>query len=320
MDVIYTKSSREYKGNEVPEGPYRLEGVRRIGRKVVPELDAESLAKLVHSSDHLEKIESAGKHNRMLAEVFTDSVTYPAALKSVMLAAKAAREGHFACTRPPGHHATEDTAKGFCFLNNIAIVSRMLSNDGKRVCIFDIDGHQGDGTDHIFFNAGEILFISIHQEFAYPYFYLGHDPAAGYDVTVDHRGENTAEGLHYNMPVPENSGDDVLLDFTDRMLPVIESFDPDVIGISAGFDGYHQDSLLNLNYSQSGYHEFGKRIASLGNELFGLLEGGYHSDVVECIEAMVAGVNGTEYTPEDELSESSEEVFERYREYAERRI
>jgi len=318
MDIIYTKYGRQYRGNNFPEGPYRLEDIARIGRNIEADIDFSDSLRTIHSDSHIAEVESAGDQSRMLAEVPADKYTYPAVLNSATLALSAARNGHFGCTRPPGHHATGDVAKGFCFFNNMAIAVQSLLNEGKRVCILDIDGHQGDGTEQIFYASDQVLFCSIHQEFAYPYFYLGMNPSAGYDVTVDRRGKDHGEGFTWNLPVPKNAGDDIWLDFVREFTSTIEEFSPDIIGISAGFDGYHADALLNLNYTQAGYYEFGRIIHDLGIQSFALLEGGYHNDVVACIEALVTGINGEDYTPDDELSTSSKGIFGRYKEYYER--
>ncbi|HKJ69274.1 MAG TPA: hypothetical protein VKA68_15045, partial [bacterium] len=133
-----------------------------------------------------------------------------------------------------------------------------------------------------------------------------------FDRTVDRHGTGAGEGFTYNVPVPAGSGDDVLLEFLHHFVPRIRRFTPDYIGISAGFDGYRKDSLLNLNYSQQGYYRFGTVVHSLGAKTFGLLEGGYHRDIVACIRALVAGLNGAEDPTDQEATGSGEQVLEKF--------
>ncbi len=118
--------------------------------------------------------------------------------------------------------------------------------------------------------------------------------------------------------MPAKSGDDVLLGFLKHYLPRIREFGPDYIGISAGFDGYQKDALLNLNYSRHGYYKFGQAVEDLGAETFAVLEGGYHRDVVECIHALVNGLNNKEYPSDQERTSSSEEILSRFNDYLKR--
>lgn len=317
MDIVYTTESREYKGNEMPEGSYRLEGLAAIGRKVSPASDGLELIRGVHPESHIELVQRAGDRNGWLAEVHCDRDTFPAAVQAAALAWYAATGGHFACTRPPGHHATPGVSKGFCFFNNMAIVTEALRRTGNRICILDIDGHQGDGTEQIFYASDQVFFLSVHQEFVYP-----NDPYASaareFDPTADRHGSGPGEGFTRNIPVPPGSGDDVLLEFLRHSVPAIEEFAPDTIGISAGFDGYRKDTLLNLKYSQQGYYRFGSMVHHLGIPTFGLLEGGYHRDVGACIRALVAGLNGDKDPTDQDVTVSEETVLAKFRTYLRR--
>ncbi len=318
MDILYTREAIEYKGNEIPEGKYRLEGINQIGRKVNPDIDGLSLIKLIHTEEHIRQVKKAGERNAFLAEVHTDGDTLQAAIRSAALAWYAAQGGHFACTRPPGHHATATISKGFCFFNNMAIVTKALLNEGHKVCILDIDGHQGDGTEYIYYGSDQVLFFSIHQEFVYPFYGQGYHAGTDYDRTVDRHGKDSGEGFTYNIPVPAKSGDDVLLGFLNHYIDRITEFGPDYIGVSAGVDGYQKDTLLSLNYSQRGYYEFGKVVQDLGGNTFVLLEGGYHQDVVPCIQALVCGLNNTEYPSDQDSTSSSHAILSEFNAYLNR--
>ncbi len=317
MDILFNQIAQWYKGNDFPEGPYRLEGIGKFGRRANPEIDGRALIALVHPGDHVRYVERSGENSRFLAEVHTDSETFSAAVNSVKLAWSAAQHGNFSCTRPPGHHATPGISKGFCFFNNMAIVAQALVNEGKRVCIIDIDGHHGDGTEQIFYASDQVLFFSIHQEFVYPYFAGGYHSGNTFDSTVYRHGEGAGEGFTWNLPVPAKSGDDVLIQFILRILPKIKEFTPEIIGISAGFDGYFKDGLLNLSYTQHGYYEAGKIIGDMDIKTFALLEGGYHRDVMECIHAFTSGFNCIGYPSDQETAVSEDDVLLRFQSYLE---
>ena len=115
-------------------------------------------------------------------------------------ASAAARVGQgtraaFCCTRPPGHHAGPDFMGGYCFLNNAAVAAQTLRNQGaQRVAVLDVDYHHGNGTQSIFYDRSDVLFISIHGDprTEYP-FYLGH---------ADETGEGAGAGLNRNLPLP----------------------------------------------------------------------------------------------------------------------
>lgn len=319
MDIIYTKSSLEYPGNNFPEGPYRLENIAEIGKETKIQIADESFITAIHSDELISQIQQSVKRHGRLAEVATDEQTYGFARDSVALAWKGVLESAFACTRPPGHHTAMSTAKGFCFLNNMAIVTQQLLSEGKKVCILDFDGHQGDGTEQLFYDNDEVLFFSIHQEYVYPYYYLGYDTSKGYDVTVDRTGEGTGKGFTSNTPAPRDSSDDVLLEWIEHFLPTIKKFAPDIIGISAGFDGYRKDALLNLRYTLAGYYHFGQKVRELHLPVFALLEGGYHKDIPECISALVAGLDNKNFPWENsEPKQSMREEVERFQFYLEK--
>jgi len=315
MDVIYTQSAVDYKGNGIPEGKYRLEDIGRIGRKIGLQERDNDVPNLIHTGSHIRDVQAAGREHRFLAEVPTDGDTFEAAIISANLACRAAARNHFACTRPPGHHATGTVSKGFCFFNNMAIATQSLLNQNRRVCILDIDAHQGDGTEQIFYDTDQVLFFSVHEEFVYPYVSMEMDPAAEYDLTIKRRGSDSGEGFTYNVPVPSKCGDDIFLDIFRHFRATIIDYRPDIIGISAGFDGYFRDSLLNLNWTQSGYHQFGRLLYEMGIPVFGVLEGGYHRDVVACISALVAGVNGDPNPSDQDGSTSDNDLWDRYQEY-----
>jgi acetoin utilization deacetylase AcuC-like enzyme len=279
MEIIYNKESLLY----------RLQGIERIGKLVKPDFEEDKLLELIHSPKYIRKVEQTCKYKQNLAEVNTNEFTFEAARKAVSTAVLAAQSGNFAAIRPPGHHSSKETAGGFCFFNNIAIATQNLLNEGKKVCLLDIDGHYGNGTERIFYKDGRVLFWSIYQT------------PTNYPVPIDNllmcdtihlrKGEHNAKGLIYNVPLRVGSTDKEFIDEIKKFVPKIKEFNPDYLGISAGFDGYYKDNLLNLKFTEKGYEEFGKIVGSLDTKTFGVLEGGYHPNVVSCIEHLVRGIN-----------------------------
>lgn len=301
MEILFNKESLFYQGNNL-EAPYRLRGIDKIGKLVSPNLDEKKLLELIHPSRYISKIEQSCRYKQSLAEILTSLQTFDAAKKAASTAVYAAKSENFAAIRPPGHHASRETPAGFCLFNNIAIATQALLNEGKRVCILDIDGHHGDGTERIFNKDGRVLFWSIYQSpvhYTNPEFY----DRLLFDKTHLRKGEGKARGLIHNIPLKKGSRDKDLIYEIDRFVPMIKTFNPDYIGISAGFDGYHKDALLNLAFTQQGYQEFGKIVGSLGKKTFGVLEGGYHQDVVSCIDYLVKGINsGKEVSKNERFS------------------
>ena len=165
------------------------------------------------------------------------------------------------------------------------------------MCIIDIDGHHGNGTQSLFSNDDRVLFCSIHQLGVYPY-----------SGSVSDIGKGPSFEKVINVPLMEGSGDDVFLNSIEFLKEKIGRFNPSQMAISVGVDGYGKDRLLKLNYTKRGYYEAGRLIASIGKPTFGVLEGGYHDEVAECVKSFVSGVSGTMFAYTDQLSTSSVEA------------
>lgn len=181
--------------------------------------------------------------------------------------------------RPAGHHAHREKAGGFCFFNNIAIAAQKLVNEGKKVFIFDIDGHHGDGTQSIFYDSDEVLYCSIHQHYAFPF--------TGFP---DETGFGSGFGYNYNFPLISGSGDKDFLISVDKAIAAARQFKPDVVAVSAGFDAYLKDRVLGLQVTQRAYYECAFRLRRAFPNIFAVLEGGYHEDVKECIDSFIEGI------------------------------
>jgi len=258
--------------------------------------DTEMHIRNVHTEKYLSRLASACEVSMRWEDANMDlsPETLVSVKASVALGLTAAfRPYGFAITAPAGHHAYPDRAGALCLVNTVMVVAKALRGLGKRVAIIDIDGHHGDGTEAACRAEEGIFFSSIYQKDAFPFLpHLRH----GYD-----------SGTVVRMPILAGSGDVVFLAALEGILARVREFRPDHILVSAGFDGYIEDKMLDLRYSMRGYHEAGRRIASLGISVSAVLEGGYTRFVPQCIRAFSDGVSGIPWSSEDGFTDSPSE-------------
>ncbi len=274
MKVLFNKKFLDHNIDSDVEGTYRL--LPFADYYEAGEFDGEPYFPLVHTERYIDYIKQACLNGEVVAEVPLTKGSYEAAKLAVGLTIKASENGDFALVRPPGHHAWREKSAGFCFFNNIAIAVQKLVNEGKRVFIFDFDSHHGDGTQSIFYETDKVLFASIHQHFAFPFTGFPEETGKG-------------EGLGYtaNFPLIAGSGDKEFLEAVDKA----QQFKPDIVAVSAGFDGYYKDRLLGLQITQRAYYECGFRLRRAFKDIFAVLEGGYHEDLKECVNCFVEGIH-----------------------------
>jgi acetoin utilization deacetylase AcuC-like enzyme len=173
----------------------------------------------------------------------------------------------YALCRPPGHHASASHAGGFCYLNNAAIAAERLHTVVSRVAILDIDVHHGNGTQAIFYERGDVLYVSVHAETGnyFPYF-------AGY---ADEAGAGAGEGANLNLPLPLGSGDSAYCDAIAQGLDRIASFDPGAVVLSLGLDVAAGDPIGAFSVTTDGFVRAAGQISALNRPTAIIQEGGY---------------------------------------------
>lgn len=284
MKILFHKKFLEHNIDSDSEGAYRI--MSFADSYEAPEFDGEPYLTLVHPERYIREIRRACEERETLAEINLTPESWEAACLAVGLTIKASESDDFAVVRPPGHHAERERAAGFCLFNNIAIATQKLVNEGKRVFIFDIDGHHGNGTQSIFYDTDRVLYCSIHQHFAYPF--------TGFP---DEAGEGDGRGFTQNFPLIAGSGDKEFLGAVDKAIIRGRDFRPDVVAVSAGFDGYYKDKLLGLDISARAFYETAFRLRRAFPHIFAVLEGGYHDDVKLLVDRFIEGIHNGAHPP-----------------------
>ena len=287
MRTAYTfVPSPEHEYPDHPERPGRLDQLKPLldaGLEGVEKIAAmpaahEQIAR-VHPPKLIRALEDAcmqGPGVIDYAPTFVTQTTFQDALlaaggalactQSVM---RGEAQNAFAIVRPPGHHAEPQRAMGFCIFNNVAVAAReALSNGMERVMVIDYDAHHGNGTQAACMDDDRFGFISTHQWGIYP--------GTGWIEDAPH-----ARGRLVNVPLHSFAGDGVLTRVADEIFkPVVESFRPQMLFISAGFDAHWNDPITSLGVSTRGFYTESKKLVDLAEEycsgkIVFVLEGGY---------------------------------------------
>lgn len=177
----------------------------------------------------------------------------------------------FSLMRPPGHHVSRESLGGFCYFNNVAIAVAKALTTLDKVAILDFDCHHGNGTESIFLGNPSVLYMSWHQIHIYPG--TGH--------------QSRLNCINYPLQAGADHSDFMAV-FEKGCKKTLE-FNPDLIAVSAGFDGYIGDPLSMLRFQQKTYQEIGEKIKSFGCPSFAALEGGYGGELPLCIHKFLQG-------------------------------
>jgi acetoin utilization deacetylase AcuC-like enzyme len=174
----------------------------------------------------------------------------------------------FALCRPPGHHAARDLYGGYCFLNNAAIAAQALVDKGAaRVAILDVDFHHGNGTQDIFYERADVLYLSLHGDpaEAFPYF-LGY---------ADERGAGAGEGFNLNLPLPRGASFAQWREALEIALARIRGFAPEALVVSLGVDTFAGDPISFFKLGSDDFTAYGRLLGALRLPTLFVFEGGY---------------------------------------------
>lgn len=210
----------------------------------------------------------------MAAETSISGGTWEAALSSMNSALSAqahvaaGADAAFGLCRPPGHHAARDMFGGYCFLNNAAIVAQAFRDGGaSRVAVVDVDFHHGNGTQDIFYDRGDVLFVSLHgrPEDAFPHF-LGY---------ADETGTGAGEGATLNLPLPRGTGWAPFAEALETGCRAVGDFGAEALVISFGADTYRDDPISFFALESADFTRMGARLAACRLPTVIVMEGGY---------------------------------------------
>ena len=283
--ITHADCARHEMGPNHPECPERLGAINDLllvkglldymNTYDAPLATREQLAR-AHTTSYVNELMDASPvegYHRVDPDTEMNPFTVTAALRAAGAAVQATDlvlSGEvptaFCCVRPPGHHAERSAAMGFCFFNNVAVGIRhaMIEHGLERVALIDFDVHHGNGSEDIFRGDERVLMCSIFEQGIYPF-----------------SGDDASSPNMVNVGLPSRSGSDRFREaVTSQWLPALEAFKPQLIYISAGFDGHREDDMGNLGLVEADYEWVTQQLMAAARRhcqgrVISCLEGGY---------------------------------------------
>ena len=278
-----------------PENPGRLTAIQNrlesseFYNNLIPIQPRKATAEeigMVHDSGYVASVKQscADEVRNLDADTVISSNSYDAALLSAGAGMKAIDQlidgnihNAFCAVRPPGHHAEQDHAMGFCLFNNVGIAARYAQKTKglNKIFIFDWDVHHGNGSQHSFYSDPSIYYSSTHQ---YPFY-----PGTG---AKEETGTGDGLGTTLNLPMDAYSDDDDYLSAVEnKLIPEIQHYKPDLIIISAGFDAHQNDPLAQIQLTTDCFGKMTELLMGIAKDvcdgrLLSMLEGGYDYDAL----------------------------------------
>jgi acetoin utilization deacetylase AcuC-like enzyme len=210
----------------------------------------------------------------LAAETAISNGTWEAARASVdvaLTAQAALRDGAreaFALCRPPGHHAAGDMFGGYCFINNAAVAAQAFIDQGaSRVALLDVDFHHGNGSQAIFYDRSDVMFLSLHGDprEAFPHF-LGY---------ADESGQGQGTGFNHNYPMAPGTNFKTWGEALADACRKIDDYAPDALVVSFGVDTFEHDPISFFKLASDDFKRYGTTIAALNLPTLFIMEGGY---------------------------------------------
>ncbi|MDJ0509680.1 MAG: histone deacetylase [Crocosphaera sp.] len=301
--IIYSDTFLQHDtGNSHPESPQRLEAITKALKTVswshrlqwqqptnITQRDPLPYIQNIHTIDHIERVKTIAVKGGGFID--GDTIVSPQSYEVALLAVNGWLDGvdtvlstnhsAFVLSRPPGHHAVQNTGMGFCLFSNAAIAAdyALQCSGVQKVAILDWDVHHGNGTQAIVENNPNIAYCSLHQFPAYP--------GTG---KADEKGkyENVL-----NIPMqPESAFKEYQEAFEKEVIPFLENFKADILIVSAGYDANQADPLASINLQPDHYGIFTQQLLTITPRLLFGLEGGYDltalgQSVVATIEQLI---------------------------------
>jgi acetoin utilization deacetylase AcuC-like enzyme len=275
--------------------------------------------KKIHTDSYLEDIRVKSKKGGGVFTLDTSSnqYTYDAAILAAsggIMAVDRILDGTsdnaFVLCRPPGHHAENNRAFGFCFINNIAVAAQHLIDQKRlsRVLIVDYDAHHGNGTQNAFYSSNQVLYIGLHQDGRTLF------PGSGFPNEL---GSGDGEGYNVNLAMCPGTGDKSYENaFIKIIEPIAEVFKPEFVLVSVGYDGHFEDPLTSLGLTTNGLAMMNSKLNTIAKKysqgkIVFFLEGGYNLEVIgRGARNLIEDLAGSPITSYDDTHQESDKIIQ----------